>query len=149
MISPNSFLFVAVGFPKLDAIAKTQQVINEFCSKCGQAHTTSRSFLLRQSAVLSLVKSKGNGNGERLGMCLMVWKTASDWSKSLFSSTTHDRKRMLWKVEWAAHIMLITCCVLKALSCALRFCTQSNQRAISMPCDFEIQFAVFYRHKTL
>ena len=35
--------------------ARTQQVINEFCSKLGQAHTTSWSFLLHQSSVFSLV----------------------------------------------------------------------------------------------
>ena len=42
-------------------LARTQQVINEFCSRRVLAHTTSRSFLLHQSAVLSLVESKGNG----------------------------------------------------------------------------------------
>ena len=34
---------------------KTQQIINKISSKRGQDHATSRSFLLRQSAVLSLV----------------------------------------------------------------------------------------------
>ena len=42
----------------------------------------------------------------------MVWKAASDWSKTPFSSTTHEEKRKLWKVARAVHIMLITCCVL-------------------------------------
>ena len=39
----------------LTFLTKTQQVINKISSKRGQDHATSRSFLLRQSAVLSLV----------------------------------------------------------------------------------------------
>ena len=57
-------------------------------------------------------KAKGNGNGGRLSTCLMVWKAASDWSISLFSLTTREGKKKLWKVAWAVHIISITSCVL-------------------------------------
>ena len=76
-----SFPFLSIRFSdnrlvlfnqNLICCSRTQQVISEFCSTRVQAYTTSQSLLIHQSAVLSLVKNKGNGNGERLGTCLMV-----------------------------------------------------------------------------
>ena len=63
-------------------LPKTQQVINKISSKCGQDHATSWSFLLRQSAVLSLV-----------GLKQRKWK----WGETRHVS--HGMKGCFWLVQ--------------------------------------------------